>query len=306
MVARFVRAGRKVYIMRRKMLATMCLAVLCAAGLAYGGDWSDNFDSYDNGSKMCGQGGWECWFNDPVDALVTDAQANSKPHSVECIGASDLVYPHLGADSGQWTLSTMHYIPTGNNASTYLIVNNEYDANARTAQWAIEIQFTTGGKVLDDFRGENDINTIYDKWVPIRIEIDLDADTQETYYNEELLSEGVWAVRFGAVEVVNLDLFSNGPQEFFDDISFTEVTGGENCDGRNPARVNAKCKSGGKKVIAKLKKAAPNTDVTFEIDGGDLIEKTTNNRGKAKGKFKRQARGNHTVTVCDLEAKCSP
>ncbi len=82
--------------------------------------------------------------------------------------------------------------------------------------------------------------------------------------------------------------------------------GGENCDGRNPAKLNAKCKSGGKKVIAKLKKAAPNTDVTFEIDGGDHIDKTTNRRGKAKGKFKRQARGEHTVTVCDLEAKCSP
>ncbi len=82
--------------------------------------------------------------------------------------------------------------------------------------------------------------------------------------------------------------------------------GGENCDGRNPARVKAKCKSGGKKVIAKLKKAAPNRDVTFEIDGGDKIDKTTNGRGKAKGKFKRQAEGGHTVTVCDLEAKCKP
>ncbi len=92
----------------------------------------------------------------------------------------------------------------------------------------------------------------------------------------------------------------------FDNLDISTEGGGENCDGNNPARVKAKCKSGGKKVIAKLKKAKANTDVTFEIDGGDKIDKTTNNRGKAKGKFKRQAPGNHTVTVCDLKAKCSP
>ena len=213
--------------MKRSVLVTMGVAVLCMGGLALG-QWSENFDGYNNGQKLCGEGGWECWWNDPgADAKVTDAQANSGKFSVDIIGASDLVYPSLNATEGQWTLSMMHYVVAGNNNSTYLIVNNEYDGDAGTAQWSIEINFTTGGKVVDDFRGEADINTIYDKWVPIRIEVDLDEDTQETYYNDVLLSDGVYAIRGGAVEINNLDLFSNGPQEYFDDIVLAMSGGGE-------------------------------------------------------------------------------
>ncbi len=201
---------------------------ICAAGeppaCEPGGEWSDNFDSYEEGSNMIGQGCWEGWFRDPgADAVVSAEKAFSDPHSVKTEGASDLVYEYLGHTSGQWTLSAQWYIPSGLNAATFFIVNNEYDGPGGTAQWAIEVSANTNGKILDDFRPEaNDIDVAFDEWAEIRVEADLDNDTQKTYYNCQLLSEGKWAIRGGAVEMINLDLFSNGPVAYFDDITQTE------------------------------------------------------------------------------------
>ena|GEM_PF-5127495 len=70
------------------------------------------------------------------------------------------------------------------------------------------------------------------------------------------------------------------------------------------AKLKAKCPKNGTKVKGKLKKANPNTPVTWTLDGGQQIQGTTNDKGKAKAKWKRQAPGGHTVTVCDLEESC--
>lgn len=78
--------------------------------------------------------------------------------------------------------------------------------------------------------------------------------------------------------------------------------GGEPCGER--ATLSTKCKSGGAKVIASLKRADANTDVTFTVDGGDPIERNTGNKGKAKAKWTGLPRGEHTVDVCDLVDGC--
>jgi len=70
------------------------------------------------------------------------------------------------------------------------------------------------------------------------------------------------------------------------------------------ARLTAKCKNGGATVLGTLKKATPDTPVTFTLDGREPVERTTNNKGKAKAKYTRQAPGSHTVRACALEADC--
>jgi len=87
--------------------------------------------------------------------------------------------------------------------------------------------------------------------------------------------------------------------ERFKAIEFTTRGGcGEN------ATLSVKCPKDGKKVKAKLKKADPNTEVVFALDGDQKIPATTNRRGKAKVKWTGQEPGSHTVTVCDLEEDC--
>jgi len=70
------------------------------------------------------------------------------------------------------------------------------------------------------------------------------------------------------------------------------------------ARLKAKCKRGGATVLGTLKKTTPDTPVTFTLDGRDAVERTTNNKGKAKVKYARQAPGTHTLRACALKAGC--
>lgn len=286
-----------------RVLGVFTVLALCAV-VPVQADWEENFDSYQLGSQMIGQGGWEGWYLDPnAGAIVSNDFARSAPHSVKCELASDLVHPNLGATSGQWELEAWHYVTAVPPSATYFIANNEYNGQNQTAQWSIEVQFTSGGKVLDDFRAEsNDINIIPGQWVKLHFDIDLDANTMDSYYNDTLLSTGVYAIRGGAVALENIDLYSAGPVEYFDDIELKELGGGVPC-GEN-AELKAKCKSGGTKVIGSLKKADANTEVTFAVDGGDEQVKTTNRRGKAKAKWTGLAEGGHQVTVCDLADDC--
>lgn len=92
----------------------------------------------------------------------------------------------------------------------------------------------------------------------------------------------------------------NGHISLMDDLRFEPVGGG--CGER--AKLSAKCKQGGTYVIGSLKRATPDTEVTFTLDGGQDIQAVTNNRGKSKAKWRDQAPGGHTVRVCDLEDAC--
>ncbi len=78
--------------------------------------------------------------------------------------------------------------------------------------------------------------------------------------------------------------------------------GGGGCGDK--AKLKAACKGGGTKVVGKLKKADGNKLVTFRLDGGQAVQAMTNNKGKAKTKWKNQQSGPHSVSVCDLEAEC--
>jgi|GEM_PF-5926040 len=70
------------------------------------------------------------------------------------------------------------------------------------------------------------------------------------------------------------------------------------------ARLVAKCKRGGQTIKGKLKRAFANFEVTFRLDGGQEQTQTTSSKGKAGAKWRQQASGPHTVTVCHLEEGC--
>ncbi len=213
--------------LKRGMLIGCAALALCAMAGVAAADWSDDFESYAPGSQMIGQGGWEGWYKDPnAGALCTDAQAHGGSNSVEITGTSDLVHPNLGATSGQWTLTAYHLIAEANQARTYFVGNNEYNGENGTAQWSIEVWFEpNGGLVLDALRTEsNVINVKVGEWVELRFEIDLDGNRMKSYYDGQLLSDDVYAIRGGAIEFQNVDLYSAGPTEYFDDISLVAAS----------------------------------------------------------------------------------
>ncbi len=70
------------------------------------------------------------------------------------------------------------------------------------------------------------------------------------------------------------------------------------------AKLSVKCKSGGSKVVAKLKKGNPSVPVVFILDGDLRRPGQTNNKGKAKVKFTGLEQGRHEVQVCALVEAC--
>jgi hypothetical protein len=196
------------------------VAVLALAAGAASGQWSDNFDGYANGTDLHGVGGWKGWDNDPTwTAFVTDDYALSSPHSVEIVADSDLVHEY-DADAGQWTYTAWQYIPSSFDGMTYFIMLNNYN-DGGDKNWSIQIPFDSAtGLMTDDYSGESR-TYITDEWVEIRVEIDLDNDFREVYYDGAYFSSWTWTTGVDSLlEIGAVDLFANGASAvYYDDMS---------------------------------------------------------------------------------------
>ncbi|HNB51816.1 MAG TPA: FixG Ig-like domain-containing protein, partial [Anaerolineales bacterium] len=192
-------------------------------------EWSDNFDSYPTGQNLHGIGGWKGWGNSAgASASTTAAQALSAPNSVDILGASDLVHEYTGSTTGQWVYTAWQYIPNTATGQTYFILLNQYDDGGSSNNWSTQVCFDTGTNLLYDAigtscTGTNTLSIVYDQWVEIRVEIDLDADTQSFYYNNQLLYSDTWTGHVSGSGIANIgavDLFANNASSvYYDDIS---------------------------------------------------------------------------------------
>lgn len=194
------------------------------ASLLLGGDWADNFDSYPTGQNMHGVGGWKGWDNSPLwTAFTTDVEALSAPNSVDIVADADLVHEYTGATSGQWTYTAWQYIPSSMTGLSYFIMLNTYnDGGAKN--WSVQVNFdAASGTVTNDGASGGTLALVADQWVEIRVEIDLDANTQDFYYNNQLLYSGTWTEENsggGALNIGAVDLFANGASSvYYDDMS---------------------------------------------------------------------------------------
>ncbi len=192
-------------------------------------DWFEDFDSYATGSQLHGQGGWKGWGNDPLaGALTSSTFSLSAPNSVDIVGASDLVHEYSGSTNGFWVFTAWQYIPTGFTGETYFVMLNQYDDAGATNNWSTQVRFTsTGNQVIADMAGAGPpLPLVLDSWVELRVEIDLVNDTQEFYYNNQLLSQGSWTAGIsggGSLNVGAVDLFANAASSvYYDDMSLVE------------------------------------------------------------------------------------
>ncbi|GAB4578791.1 MAG: hypothetical protein Fur0022_15280 [Anaerolineales bacterium] len=190
------------------------------------GLWSDNFDSYPTGQNLHGVGGWKGWNNDPgATAFTTAAQALSAPNSVDIVGAADLVHEYAGATAGQWTYTAWQYIPSTMTGQSYFIILNTYADNG-AQNWSVQVTFDGAtNQVTNTGVSGGTLTLIEDQWVEIRVEIDLDANTQDFYYNNQLLYSGTWTEEVsggGALNIGAVDLFANNATSvYYDDLSLT-------------------------------------------------------------------------------------
>ncbi|UCF49968.1 MAG: hypothetical protein JSU91_00370 [Thermoplasmatales archaeon] len=74
--------------------------------------WSDNFDSYEDGSSIHGQGGWKGWDNNSeYSAYIRSLKNRSSPNSLEIKAFSDIVHEYFGNYSGEFVYTAWMFFP---------------------------------------------------------------------------------------------------------------------------------------------------------------------------------------------------
>jgi len=193
-----------------------------------GRGWSDDFSSYTLGQFLDGgtdDGGWKGWDDNPVyGAYVVDDQELSVPHSVEIAGDSDLVHEYTGYTTGQWTYIAWQYIPSDFVGETGFMLLNTYEDDGEKS-WSTQLRFNADSGVVVSNPEGSELWLVYDEWVEIRVEIDLDADIQKIYYDESLLVEKSWkdgVTGGGVANIASVDLFANyATAVYYDDMSLS-------------------------------------------------------------------------------------
>ncbi|MEZ5966048.1 MAG: hypothetical protein R3F56_19590 [Planctomycetota bacterium] len=199
--------------------ATLLAATLLACAAPAAAQWTDNFETYTANQALDNVGGWFGWDNTPAAAASVDgSRSRSFPNSLLVSGTTDAVHPQLGATAGKWRFTAWNYIPAGGLAGgdVYFILNNVYN-HGGPYSWTVELK-ASGTTIVDDLRAHTPQPLVFDQWVEVRVDIDLDTNTIAQYYNGALISSGVYAAS-GPLAVANVDLFSTGGTCNWDDVS---------------------------------------------------------------------------------------
>lgn len=213
-----------------------------------GGSVVDNFDSYALGD-LCGQSDWEEWSGSiDVCAVVTDEQANSGSQSMKLEGdvggsngqGDDTVH-QVNFEGGQWTFSCQTFVPEDASGAASLILLNTYPPSPNS-DWSVVVALDADLGVVQLFSGELTLLKT-GKWVEFRVEIDLDADTVDYFYDgEEFVSNKSWTAGIqagGLPRIQAIDLYGGEPGAggttgtYIDDVSLAPAGGGcaADCNG---------------------------------------------------------------------------
>lgn len=91
--------------------------------------------------------------------------------------------------------------------------------------WAVSLAFDLNADVVRDGEaGEGGVPIVYDQWMNIRVEIDLDANIRSTYYNNTLVRTSMWYDEYNsnhAKSIAAVDLWADagGDPVYYDDLS---------------------------------------------------------------------------------------
>jgi len=204
--------------MRNLRIVVVVLAIVGVCSVAGAQDFMEDFDSYAAGSQLHGQGGWKGWDNDPTHtAPASNVQANSVPNSAEIGGSADLVH-EFDISGGILELTAMQYIPNGTTGQSYFLLLNQYN-DGGPYDWSVQLNCDMdAGQIVSDFGGGAVLPIVYEQWVELKFDIDLNANSVYEYYGGDLLSTHLWDdTGYNTLECI--DLFGNGAMSvYYDDL----------------------------------------------------------------------------------------
>jgi hypothetical protein len=208
----------------------------------------ENFESYLPG-EICGLNGWEPWLGSTdVCGAASTEQAFTGNRSLKIVGniggstgqGDDTVHRFSGVGAGIWTFKAMTFVPINATGSAYLNLLNTYDdppgSPSTDYRWSLQVRFdATANQVMADLN-VGATSLIKGRWVEFRVEIDLDNDRADYFYDGvRFVQARSWSCGIGApfcgthARIEALDLYAGEPSAngtsgmYFDDISLQEV-----------------------------------------------------------------------------------
>jgi hypothetical protein len=205
----------------KRQIGTLALIVwLSLAGNSGAAAFTEGFETYAAGTSVYGQGGWKGWDNvAAAGAPVSNHVAHSGRNSIEIAGSADLVH-EFALSGSQWVLTAYQYVPSGAQGDTLFILLNQY-RDGGPYDWSIQTEYNLTAGTITPWTGDTGSQTriVYDRWVEIRVVIDLAANTFEESYNGIRIAAGTWDNdAHGTLQAI--DLFGNGASSvYYDDLT---------------------------------------------------------------------------------------
>lgn len=219
----------------KKFLLLFCLALPFVMLQAQTVIFSDNFDSYTAGQKLCSQNNtdWTTWSNTPgsaEDAVISNEQASSGSNSLKVTGTNDIIYRFSNQTSGVFDLEFKYYIPSSGNGA-YFNVQHYYNPGV---EWAFECFFYNSGSGYITINGAS-TNFSYpsNAWFPIKVHVDLDNNSASLTVNStEVIT---WTFSYtsentgGVNQLGSVNFYAGAPGNasgtyYVDDYVFSEIS----------------------------------------------------------------------------------
>ncbi len=217
------------YVMKMSWMVVAVLAIGIPSASAQLLD--EDFDSYTAGSDLIGQGGWFAGQpGNEGDPTVSDAQSVSGNNSLQ-MGVDDQAWHATGIGtngSGKWSVSTQLFVPDddtvdGAEAMNFSLVNSA--ADDLVSRWKVSFD---SGRILIGSNGLAGFSKSVPRgvWGEVRMEIDLDNDFTEFFYNDESIGSAATSGNKDVNDILIFDDRADGGSVFFDDIRVTAFGAG--------------------------------------------------------------------------------
>ena len=157
----------------------------------------ESFGNYNLGNIDSQSSDWIGWDNGNSGVDVVDFSMNTylgDGQSILVEQGDDLVWDLDGINTGSGELTFYMYIPSTDDAGAYYNMLHNYDA--ANSNWAFQVLFasaSSGDQSYIDLDQPVYFDALYDTWVEVRHEIDIDNDLITLYYNGEMLSSWAWS-----------------------------------------------------------------------------------------------------------------
>ena len=220
----------------KKLVLFVCLMCgMMAALQAQNVVFSDNFDSYTAGQKLCSQNNtdWTTWSNSPgsaEDAVISTEQASSGSNSLKITGSNDIIYRFSNQTTGVFDVEFDYYIPsTGSGA--YFNIQHYYNPGV---QWAFECYFTNSGTgYISVASNTYNFSMPNNAWFPVKVHIDLDQDSITVTVNNVDVQTWPFSYESNTVNGINqlgsINFYAGAPNNatgtyYVDNFTFTEIS----------------------------------------------------------------------------------